>query len=109
MLERARRRFVRKPDDQRLHHVRTASRRLRSLLEDTAYIVQSPALLRSVKRTAKATDAARDATVIRELLERCVAPVERHHALELLRTLRAQEQHAMERACKRLQRLRYPV
>ena len=107
-LERARRRFLRNPTEERLHHVRTSSRRLRSLLEDTAGIGAAPALLRAVKRTAKSTDAARDAAVIRALLERTVAPVEREHVAELLRDLRMQESLAMRRACKKLERLGYP-
>ncbi|MBV8724381.1 MAG: CHAD domain-containing protein [Candidatus Eremiobacteraeota bacterium] len=106
-LVRARRRFLHNPSEESLHHVRTSSRRLRSLLEDSGDIVSEPALLRAVKRTAKSTDPARDAAVIRALLERVVAPAERTHAAELLRDLRLQEELAMRRACKKLARVSY--
>ena len=106
-LVRARRRFLRKPSEESLHHVRTSSRRLRSLLEDAGDVVAERRLLRAVKRTAKSTDPARDAAVIRALLERVVAAGERNHAAELLRDLRLQETLAMRRACKKLTRVRY--
>ena len=108
-LERARRRFLRKPSQERLHHVRTSSRRLRSLLEDTSELAAARSLVRAVKRTAKSTDAARDAAVIRALLERTVGPDEVHHAQSLLADLRLQERHAIREAVKRLRRLHYPA
>ena len=108
-LERARRRFVRNPTDDRLHHVRTSSRRLRSLLDDTAALACAPRLLRAVKRTAKSTDAARDAAVIRALLERTVSAEELYHAKALLADLRVQERHAIRKAREKLRRVSYPA
>ncbi len=52
-LEAARRRFVSKPTESRLHAVRTAGRRFRSLLEDVAELAPSAKLLRRVKRAAE--------------------------------------------------------
>jgi CHAD domain-containing protein len=108
-LERARRRFVRRPTEKRLHDVRTAGRRFRSLLEDVAGIAPHPRLLRRVKRAAEATDAARDATILRRLLENGVDPAERDAARPLLDTLQLHEASATARACKRLARMRFAL
>lgn len=103
-LERARRRFVRKPTEKRLHDVRTSGRRFRSLLEDVAALAPHRSLLRRVKRAAAATDAARDATIIRTLLERSVDVAEGESARELLDELRRREELATREARKRLRR-----
>ena len=81
--------------ERRLHAVRTAGRRFRSLLEDVAEVAPSAKLLRRVKRAAEQTDAARDATIILRLLENSVDPGERHVAEPLLAELsaRAKEAH----------------
>ncbi len=106
-LERARRRFVRKPNENRLHDVRTTGRRFRSLLEDVAAITRSERLRRRVKRAAAATDAARDATIILRLLESSVDAGEVETAQPLLERLREQERLATRRACKELRRMRF--
>jgi CHAD domain-containing protein len=106
-LERARRRFIGKPTEKRLHDVRTASRRLRSLLEDAADLAPHPRLLRRVKRAAAATDAARDATVILRLLESLVVEEERRIAAPLLQTLRERETAATQLAQRQLRRTRF--
>jgi CHAD domain-containing protein len=103
-LERARRRFVRKPTEEGLHDVRTTGRRLRSLLEDAADLLPSPRLLRRVKRAAAATDAARDATILRQLLEGSVDEGEREIAQPLLDELRKRERDATRDARKHLRR-----
>lgn len=103
-LERARRRFVRKPTEKRLHDVRTAGRRFRSLIEDVADLVPASRLLRSVKKAAAATDAARDATILRELLESNVDATESELARPVLETLLSREHSATERACRRLRK-----
>jgi len=103
-LERARRRFVRKATRRHLHDVRTTGRRLRSLLEDVADLTPSRRLLRRVKRAAAATDAARDATVVRILLENSVDAGELSRAQPLLDDLRRQERRATRRARSRLAR-----
>jgi hypothetical protein len=71
-LERARRRFIRKPTEKRLHDVRTTGRRFRSLLEDVADLLPSRKLLARVKRAAAATDAARDASIALRLLDAAI-------------------------------------
>ena len=106
-LERARKRFVTKPSEKRLHEVRTSGRRFRSLLEDVASIAKSERLRRRVKRAAAATDAARDATIILRLLETSVDESERTTAQPLLERLREQEQRATREACKALRRMRF--
>jgi hypothetical protein len=103
-LERARRRFVRKPTEGRLHDVRTTGRRFRSLLEDVRSRHPRPKLLRRVKRAAGATDAARDATVILALLESSVDDQERVLVKPLLDELTKQERKATKRARRRLKR-----
>jgi CHAD domain-containing protein len=106
-LERARRRFISKPDEKRLHDVRTTGRRFRSLLEDVATIIRSERLRRRVKRAAAATDAARNATIILRLLEASVDAGEAELAQPLLERLSEQERLATRRACKELQRMRF--
>jgi CHAD domain-containing protein len=106
-LERARRRFIAKPTQRRLHDVRTAGRRFRSLLEDVAGLAPSPRLLRRVKRAAAATDAARDAAIILQLLETSVDDGESETALPLLHELRERERLAMRLTRTRLKRTRF--
>ena len=106
-LERARRRFVRKPNEERLHDVRTTGRRFRSLLEDVAGLAPAKRLLRRTKNAAEATDAARDATIILRLLEESVGPNELAAAQPLLDELRRQEARAMRAARKHLARARF--
>jgi hypothetical protein len=106
-LERARRRFVAKPSEKRLHGVRTTGRRFRSLLEDVATIAPSEGLRRRVKRAAASTDAARDATIVLQLLEGSVAPSELEAARPLLEALRERERVAMRRARRRLKRMQF--
>jgi CHAD domain-containing protein len=108
-LERARRRFVRKPTQKRLHDLRTAGRRFRSLLEDVAELAPSVRLLCRVKRAASATDAARDATIIRQLLESSIDNDEIAVAQPLLGELREREKQATRLARKRLARMRFAV
>jgi hypothetical protein len=106
-LERARRRFIAKPNEKHLHDVRTTGRRFRSLLEDVAGLASLERLRRRVKKAAAATDAARDATIILRLLERTVDEGEAQLAQPLLEELRAREVAATERACKALRRMRF--
>ncbi len=106
-LERARRRFVTKPNEKRLHDVRTTGRRFRSLLEDVASIAKSKRLRGRVKRAAAATDAARDATIILRLLETSVHESEGAMAQPLLERLRNQERAATRDARKALSRMRF--
>src|SRR5579872_7537985 len=83
-FERARRRFVRNATDDHLHDVRTAARRLHSLLEDLADVVT----LEQRKRLHKIVEAsavARDAAVLRVRLRRVLDEHERNDARPLLR------------------------
>lgn len=61
-------------------------------------------MLRRVKRTAAATDAARDAAIILQLLQRSVAAGERELARPLLDDLRERERLATQRARSYLRR-----
>jgi CHAD domain-containing protein len=105
-LERARRRFVRKPTEECLHDVRTRGRRLRSLLEDVASIKPLRKLRKRVKRAAEITDTARNATVLRALLDASRDPNESASTQALLVQLHEEERTATRRARKQLRRLR---
>jgi hypothetical protein len=107
MLERARRRFVRKPSEKRLHDVRTTGRRLRSLLEDVLDLAAHRKLLRRIKRAAAVTDAARNAAILGALLEGSTDERERELARPLVDELRAREKEATERARRRLRAVRF--
>ena len=103
-LERARRRFVEKPNDERLHAMRTKGRRFRSLLEDVAGVAPARKLLKRVKRAAAITDSARNAGVLLALLERSIEPGERDEAAALLALLREPQEDALRCARRRLRR-----
>lgn len=105
-LERARRRFIRKPTEEHLHDVRTRGRRLHSLLEDVDDIASRPKLRKRVKRAAEVTDTARNATVLCQLLETCADESERAAIEQVLADLRRQERVATRDARKQLRRLR---
>lgn len=106
-LERARERFVRKPTEERLHDVRTAARRFRSLLEDVSGLAPCARLLQRVKRATAATDAARDATILLRLLQANIDASELGVAQPLLDALQAQELNATRLARKYLKRARF--
>ena len=106
-LERARRRFVRKPCADGLHDVRTTGRRLRSLLEDVADLVPRPRLRRQVKAAAEVTDAARDAAVLLALLEKTVDPAEREIAQPLIDALTARVADATKTARRELRQMTF--
>jgi CHAD domain-containing protein len=106
-LERARRRFVEKPTDERLHAVRTTGRRFRSLLEDVECVAPARKLLKRVKRAAEITDAARNASVVLALLERSIETAERPAALELFASLEKRQDDALRAARRRLRRMSF--
>ena len=106
-LERARRRFVDDPCEKTLHDVRTTARRLRSFLEDVACLHPHAKLARRIKRTAAATDTARDQAVLLTLLESTVDSSEAHEAGELLEQLREGARRATRQTRRKLQRLRF--
>ena len=104
-FEAARCRFVADPNPECLHDVRTTGRRLRSLLEDCADLAGKRKLLRKVKRAAEITDPARDAAVLRELLEDNVDDGERANARALIAHLRELESSATVKARRWFRRL----
>jgi len=104
-LERARSRFVDDPGEEHLHELRTRGRRLRSFLEDVRDLESHPKLLRQLKRAAALTDAARDAAILRTLLDRTVDESERVTAEPLLDQLRERERAATSQARKLLRKL----
>ena len=106
-LERARRRFIDQPDEERLHDLRTRGRRLRSILEDVREVEHRPKLLRRVKRAATLTDAARDAAILLALLERSVDETERVTAEPLLEQLRARARIATSEARRLLRKVEF--
>jgi CHAD domain-containing protein len=106
-LERARRRFIRDPSEECLHDVRTTGRRLRSLLEDVADIVNRPTLLRKIKRAARVTDAARDAAILHALLDGCADDGERTSAQPLLDELTKRRKDATKAARRELRKVRF--
>ena len=106
-LERARKRFVAKPNEKRLHDVRTTGRRFRSLLEDVAILLPSKRLRRRVRGAAAATDAARDAAIILSLLQHTLGAGEAPVAEPLLTRLREQEALATRAACTKLRRMHF--
>jgi hypothetical protein len=107
LLEHHRKQFVHEPSRERLHAVRTTARRLRSLLEDVAGAHERRGLAKRVKRTARYTDEARDAAVLRDLLERTVDAAECDAARAFLRSLKKRERTATRFARKALRRLRF--
>lgn len=104
-LERARRRFIDEPDEERLHDLRTRARRLRSFLEAVGDVEERPKLLRRLKRAAALTDAARDAAILRTLLDNAVDETERVTAAPLLDQLRERERCATSEARKLLRKV----
>jgi CHAD domain-containing protein len=106
-LERARRRFIDEPDEERLHKVRTTGRRLRSFLEDVRELEKHPKLLRRLKRAAALTDAARDAAILLALLERTIDETERVTAGPLIEQLRERERVARSEARRMLGKVEF--
>lgn len=106
-LERARRCFVRDPSEECLHDVRTTGRRLRSLLEDASDLVARPGLLRKIKRAAKITDAARDATILLALLDASVDEGDRAHVQPLVEELARRQSAATKTARRELRKMRF--
>lgn len=104
-LERARRRFIEEPDEERLHDLRTGARRLRSFLEAVRALERRPKLLRRLKRAAALTDAARDAGILRALLDNVVDETERHTAEPLLEQLRERERVATSETRRLLRKI----
>ena len=68
-----------------------------------------PHLLRRVKRASEATDAARDATVARRLLEAVVDETERESARDVLDVLERRSRTATRAARRYLRRARFEL
>ncbi|HEV7180221.1 MAG TPA: CHAD domain-containing protein [Candidatus Baltobacteraceae bacterium] len=101
----ARRRFGKGPNAERLHVLRTAARRLRSLYEDLGTLLASPDQAR-LRRFGKRAGAARDAHVLRLILKSTLEPSERDLVAPLLHMLRVRERKAVRRVRRTLER--YP-
>lgn len=106
-LERARRRFIDEPDEERLHDLRTRGRRLRSFLEAVRELEHHPKLLRRLKRAAALTDAARDAAILLALLERSLDETERVNAAPLLEQLRERQSIATSETRRLLRKVEF--
>lgn len=92
----ARDEFCRKPTADRLHMLRTAGRRLRSLYDDLGGVlpaVSEKGLRRIVKRAGKT----RDATVLRAMLKAALDESEREIVAPILRDLRLRERAGLRR------------
>jgi CHAD domain-containing protein len=86
----ARKRFLSNPTKKRLHEVRTAARRLRSLCEDVRDVIHFPHYKR-LKRLIVLMGDARDATVLRKTVCAALDPRERQAAGTFLDELRKRE------------------
>ncbi len=100
---RARRRFLRRPSPKRLHALRAASRKLRSLYDDLRDVLHCKQR-RRLHRLIALTGEPRDAGVLRKLLVDTVDPREAAAARILARTLRKRERSGLERVCDALLR-----
>lgn len=102
----ARRRFLKRPSTKRLHDVRTAARRLRSLFEDFRNVLDARRQGR-LHRLIVVAGEARDAAVLRKTLRGALEPRERRDGRAMLRELRARERACFSRVRRILAGLRY--
>lgn len=103
---RARRRFLKRPSGTRLHDVRVAARRLRSLLDDFADAVPTRRHKR-LHALIDLTGVARDARVLRQTLRDALDEREREDGCEIVHFLRQRERHAMKRVRHALRRVKF--
>jgi CHAD domain-containing protein len=103
-FRRARQRFLDHPSEKRLHDVRIAARRLRSLCEDFEGVVVLPHA-RRLHQLIALMGKARDAAVLRETLRGALNIREQDAAHPLLRDLRKQERKYSERVYTALTQL----
>ncbi len=104
----ARRRFLKRPSTKRLHELRTAARRLRSLFKDFRDILR-PRRFKRLRRLIDLTSDARDAAVLRETLRSALDTRERRDARTTLSELCARERACFSRVRRLLTGLRYTV
>jgi CHAD domain-containing protein len=97
----ARRRFLEKPNAERLHLLRTSARRLRSLYEDVRGVVEV-SKRGSLGRLIALTGEARDASVLREALESAIDVRERAIGRSYLSALRKRERRGLKRVYRAL-------
>ncbi len=102
---RARRRFRRRPDADRLHDLRVCARRLLSLDEDLGTLLRLRGMKR-LRRFVHLTGEARDASVLRALLRDACEASERAAVRPLARDLRRRERRGMRRIRRAVTRLR---
>ena len=104
----ARRRFLKRPSAKRLHELRTAARRLRSLFKDFRDVLR-PQRSKRLRRLIEATGEARDAAALRKTLREALDTRERGEARITIAGLRARERACFSHVRRLLARLRYPV
>jgi CHAD domain-containing protein len=103
-FRRARKRFLSKPSKKRLHEVRTAARRLRSVCEDVRDVVHFRHY-KQLKRLIALMGEARDATVLRKTFCAALDARERQAAEPFLNDLRSREHKGYARVERELQRI----
>lgn len=104
----ARKRFLRRPTGKRLHDVRTAARRMRSLFEDLSSTI-GVTDLKDLKRAINASGAARDADVLHGVLCCELDADERAFARDFLKDLRKRERRCTRKTHARLQRVHVTI
>jgi CHAD domain-containing protein len=107
-FERARERYLRRPTGKRLHELRTAARRLRSLHDDLRESFPGFHIVH-LRSLVALTGEARDAQVQSETLRAALDPRERSAARVLLRELREREREAKKHIAGVLERVRIAV
>jgi hypothetical protein len=101
---RARRRFLRRPSPKRLHALRAAARRLRSLYEDLLDVLRFKQR-RQLRRLIALTGEPRDAGVMRRLLIAQTDVREAAGARHVARALRKRQRAGLKRVYRALLRL----
>lgn len=107
-FKRARKRFLKRPTGKRLHAVRTAARRMRSLFEDLSSAI-GVTDLHDLRLAIHASGAARDAGVLRRILRCELDRDERAFARDFLKALRKRKRTCTKKTRKRLRRVHMTV
>jgi CHAD domain-containing protein len=107
-FERARERYLRRATGKRLHELRTAARRLRSLHDDLRESFPTFAIVH-LRQLIALTGEARDAQVQCKALRDALDPRERRAARAMLRDLQTRERAATKHIQSALERVRITV
>jgi CHAD domain-containing protein len=103
-FKRARQRYLKHPTENRLHDLRIAARRLRSLFDDVRDAIDLPQA-KQVHRLIALLGEARDAAVLRTTLTSALDVREREAVRPLLRDLRHRERKGNTRVLHALERI----